>query len=147
MKAYNDLAIEIYPLCNFMFKDNGPSDGKIENLVKEIELQDPEKWEMKGKDVKHAFKRYMKSVNPDGYEAIEKKFDRTFYKTLDLIPPFAVLFVASGAVTHEEFVKVVLDAPADAQIIPNFIPEDKFVATLWAMYRDWKEFSWSRTIS
>jgi cobaltochelatase CobS len=141
MKTYNDLAIEIYPLCNFMFKDNGPSDGTLENLVKEIELQDPEKWEMKGKDVKHAFKRYMKNVNPSGYEAIEKKFDKTFYKTLDLIPPFAVLFVASGAVSHEEFVKVVLDAPNDAQIIPNFIPEDKFVATLWAMYRDWKEFS------
>ncbi len=141
MKTYNDLAIEIYPLCNFMFKDNGPSDGTLENLVKEIELQDPEKWEMKGKDVKHAFKRYMKSVNPEGYEAIEKKFDKTFYKTLDLIPPFAVLFVASGAVSHEEFVKVVLDAPNDAQIIPNLIPEDKFVATLWAMYRDWKEFS------
>ncbi len=142
MKTYNDLAIEIYPLCNFMFKDNGPSTtGKIEDLVKEIELQDPEKWEMKGKDVKHAFKRYIKDVNPAGYDAIEKKFDRTFYKTLDLIPPFAVLFVASGAVTHEEFVKVVLDAPNDAQIIPNFIPEDKFVATLWAMYRDWKEFS------
>lgn len=141
MKTYNDLAIEIYPLCNFMFKDNGPSDGTLENLVKEIELQDPEKWEMKGKDVKHAFKRYIKSVNPEGYEAIEKKFDKTFYKTLDLIPPFAVLFVASGAVSHEEFVKVVLDAPNDAQIIPNFIPEDKFVATLWAMYRDWKEFS------
>ena len=141
MKTYNDLAIEIYPLCNFMFKDNGPSDGTIENLVKEIELQDPEKWEMKGKDVKHAFNRYMKAVNPDGREAIEKKFDKTFYKTLDLIPPFAVLFVASGAVSHEEFVKVVLDAPNDAQIIPNFIPEDKFVATLWAMYRDWKEFS------
>lgn len=141
MKTYNDLAIEIYPLCNFMFKDNGPSDGTLENLVKEIELQDPEKWEMKGKDVKHAFKRYMKSVNPEGYEAIEKKFDKTFYKTLDLIPPFAVLFVASGAVSHEEFVKVVLDAPNDAQIIPNFIPEDKFVATLWALYRDWKEFS------
>ena len=141
MKTYNDLAIEIYPLCNFMFKDNGPSDGAIENLVKEIELQDPDKWEMKGKDVKHAFKRYMKNVNPSGYEAIEKKFDKTFYKTLDLIPPFAVLFVASGAVSHEEFVKVVLDAPNDAQIIPNFIPEDKFVVTLWAMYRDWKEFS------
>lgn len=141
MKTYNDLAIEIYPLCNFMFKDNGPSDGTLENLVKEIELQDPEKWEMKGKDVKHAFKRYMKDANPAGYEAIEKKFERTFYKTLDLIPPFAVLFVASGAVSHEEFVKVVLDAPNDAQIIPNFIPEDKFVATLWAMYRDWKEFS------
>lgn len=141
MKTYNDLAIEIYPLCNFMFKDNGPSDGTLENLVKEIELQDPDKWEMKGKDVKHAFKRYIKSVNPEGYEAIEKKFDKTFYKTLDLIPPFAVLFVASGAVSHEEFVKVVLDAPNDAQIIPNFIPEDKFVATLWAMYRDWKEFS------
>ena len=141
MKTYNDLAIEIYPLCNFMFKDNGPSDGTLENLVKEIELQDPEKWEMKGKDVKHAFKRYIKSVNPEGYEAIEKKFDKTFYKTLDLIPPFAVLFVASGAVSHEEFVKVVLDAPNDAQIIPNFIPEDKFVVTLWAMYRDWKEFS------
>jgi len=141
MKTYNDLAIEIYPLCNFMFKDNGPSDGTLENLVKEIELQDPEKWEMKGKDVKHAFKRYMKDVNPSGYEAIEKKFERTFYKTLDLIPPFAVLFVASGAVSHEEFVKVVLDAPNDAQIIPNFIHEDKFVATLWAMYRDWKEFS------
>lgn len=141
MKTYNDLAIEIYPLCNFMFKDNGPSDGTLENLVKEIELQDPEKWEMKGKDVKHAFKRYIKEVNPSGYEAIEKKFDKTFYRTLDLIPPFAVLFVASGAVTHEEFVKVVLEAPSDAQIIPNFIPEDKFVATLWAMYRDWKEFS------
>lgn len=141
MKTYNDLAIEIYPLCNFMFKDNGPSDGTLENLVKEIELQDPDKWEMKGKDVKHAFKRYIKEVNPTGYEAIEKKFDKTFYKTLDLIPPFAVLFVASGAVSHEEFVKVVLDAPNDAQIIPNFIPEDKFVATLWAMYRDWKEFS------
>ena len=141
MKTYNDLAIEIYPLCNFMFKDNGPSDGTLENLVKEIELQDPDKWEMKGKDVKHAFKRYMKAVNPEGYEAIEKKFDKTFYRTLDLIPPFAVLFVASGAVTHEEFVKVVLEAPSDAQIIPNFIPEDKFVATLWAMYRDWKEFS------
>ena len=141
MKTYNDLAIEIYPLCNFMFKDNGPSDGTLENLVKEIELQDPDKWEMKGKDVKHAFKRYMKSVNPIGYEAIEKKFDNTFYKTLDLIPPFVVLFVASGAVSHEEFVKVVLDAPNDAQIIPNFIPEDKFVTTLWAMYRDWKEFS------
>lgn len=142
MKTYNDLAIEIYPLCNFMFKDNGPSGtGKIEDLVKEIELQDPEKWEMKGKDVKHAFKRYIKDVNPAGYDAIEKKFNKTFYKTLDLIPPFAVLFVASGAVTHEEFVKVVLDAPNDAQIIPNFIPEDKFVATLWAMYRDWKEFS------
>lgn len=142
MKTYNELAIEIYPLCNFMFKDNGPSGtGKIEDLVKEIELQDPEKWEMKGKDVKHAFKRYIKDVNPAGYDDIEKKFDRTFYKTLDLIPPFAVLFVASGAVTHEEFVKVVLDAPNDAQIIPNFIPEDKFVATLWAMYRDWKEFS------
>ena len=141
MKTYNDLAIEIYPLCNFMFKDNGPSDGTLENLVKEIELQDPDKWEMKGKDVKHTFKRYMKNVNPYGYEAIEKKFSQTFYKTLDLIPPFAVLFVASGAVSHEEFVKVVLDAPNDAQIIPNFIPEDKFVATLWAMYRDWKEFS------
>ena len=141
MKTYNDLAIEIYPLCSFMFKDNGPSDGNLENLVKEIELQDPEKWEIKGKDVKHAFKRYMKSVNPVGYEAIEKKFERTFYKTLELIPPFAVLFVASGAVSHEEFVKVVLDAPNDAQIIPNFIPEDKFVTTLWAMYRDWKKFS------
>lgn len=141
MKTYNDLAIEIYPLCNFMFKDNGPSDGTLENLVKEIELQDPEKWEMKGKDVKHAFKRYMKEVNPKGYEAIEKKFDKTFYKTLDIIPPFAVLFVASGAVSHEEFVKIVLDAPNDAQIIPNFISEDKFVSTLWAMYRDWKEFS------
>lgn len=142
MKTYNELAIEIYPLCNFMFKDNGPSGtGKIEDLVKEIELQDPEKWEMKGKDVKHAFKRYIKDVNPVGYDTIEKKFDKTFYKTLDLIPPFAVLFVASGAVTHEEFVKVVLDAPNDAQIIPNFIPEGKFVATLWAMYRDWKEFS------
>ena len=141
MKTYNDLAIEVYPLCNFMFKDNGPSDGTLENIVKEIELQDPEKWEMKGKDVKHAFKRYIKNVNPSGYEAIEKKFDKSFYRTLDLIPPFAVLFVASGAVSHEEFVKVVLEAPNDAQIIPNFIPEDKFVATLWAMYRDWKEFS------
>lgn len=142
MKTYNDLAIEIYPLCNFMFKDNGSSGtGKIEDLVKEIELQDPEKWEMKGKDVKHAFKRYIKNVNPVGYDAIEKKFDKTFYKALDLIPPFAVLFVASGAVSHEEFVKVVLGAPNDAQIIPNFIPEDKFVVTLWAMYRDWKEFS------
>ena len=141
MKTYNDLAIEIYPLCSFMFKDNGPSDGTLDNLVKEIELQDPEKWTMKGKDVKHAFKRYMKDVNPSGYEAIEKKFERTFYKTLDLIPPFAVLFVASGAVSHEEFVETVLDAPNDAQIIPNFIAEDKFVATLWAMYRDWKEFS------
>lgn len=142
MKTYNELAIEIYPLCNFMFKDNGSSTtGRIEDLVKEIELQDPEKWEMKGKDVKHAFKRYIKNVNPAGYDAIEKKFDKTFYKALDLIPPFAVLFVASGAVTHEEFVKVMLDAPNDAQIIPNFIPEDKFVATLWAMYRDWKEFS------
>jgi len=140
MKTYNDLAIEIYPLCNFLFKDNGPSDGHIENLVKEIELQDPEKWEMKGKDVKHAFKRYIKSVNPSGYDAIEKKFEKTFYKTLDLIPPFAVLFVASGAVTHEEFVKVVLSAPSDAQIIPNFVTEEKFVGTLWAMYRHWKDF-------
>lgn len=142
MKTYNDLAIEIYPLCNFMFKDNGPSGtGKIEDLVKEIELQDPEKWEMKGKDVKHAFKRFMKAQEPAGFEAIEKRFDRTFYKFLDLIPPFAVLFVASGAVSTADFIKVCLDAPADAQIIPNFIPEDKFVPTLWDMYRDWKQFS------
>lgn len=141
MTDFNKLAEEIYPLCNFLFKDNGPSGtDKIEDLVKEIELLDPDKWEMKGKDVKHAFKRYMKEVNPSGYEAIEKKFDRTFYKSLDLIPPFAVLFVASGAVTHEKFVKVVLDAPNDAQIIPNFIPEDKFVQTLWDMYRHWKIF-------
>ena len=137
---FNALAQEIYPLCEFFFKDNGASDGKIENLVKEIELVDPEKWTMKGKDVKHAFKRYMKDVNPAGYEAIEKKFDKTFYKSLDLIPPFAVMFVASGHVTAEEFCKVVLDAPSDAQIIPNFIPEDKFVKTLWAMYRHWELF-------
>lgn len=141
MTDFNQLAIEIYPLCNFLFKDNGPSGStKIEDLVKEIELLDPDKWEMKGKDVKHAFKRYMKEVNPTGYEAIEKRFDRTFYKSLDLIPPFAVLFVASGAVSHEHYVKTVLDAPTDAQIIPNFVSEEKFVQTLWDMYRHWQLF-------
>lgn len=141
MTDFNQLAQEIYPLCNFLFKDNGPSgSSKVEDLVKEIELVDPDKWEMKGKDVKHAFKRYIKEVNPAGYEAVEKKFDKTFYKSLDLIPPFGVLFVASGAVSHEEFIKTVLDAPDDAQIIPNFIPEEKFVQTLWDMYRHWKEF-------
>ena len=141
MTEFNQLAQEIYPLCNFLFKDNGPSgSSKVEDLVKEIELIDPDKWEMKGKDVKHAFKRYIKEVNPAGYDAVEKKFGRTFYKTLDLIPPFGVLFVASGAVSHEKFIKTVLDAPDDAQIIPNFIPEEKFVQTLWDMYRHWKEF-------
>lgn len=141
MTDFNQLAQEIYPLCNFLFKDNGPSgSSKVEDLVKEIELIDPDKWEMRGKDVKHAFKRYIKEANPAGYDAVEKKFGRTFYKSLDLIPPFGVLFVASGAVSHEEFIKTVLDAPDDAQIIPNFIPEEKFVQTLWDMYRHWKEF-------
>lgn len=141
MTEFNQLAQEIYPLCNFLFKDNGPSgSSKVEDLVKEIELIDPDKWEMKGKDVKHAFKRYIKEVNPAGYDAVEKKFGRTFYKTLDLIPPFGVLFVASGAVSHEKFIKTVLDAPDSAQIIPNFIPEEKFVQTLWDMYRHWKKF-------
>ncbi|MEM1945072.1 MAG: MoxR family ATPase [Nitrososphaerota archaeon] len=141
MTEFNQLAQEIYPLCKFLFKDNGPSgSSSVEDLVKEIELVDPDKWEIKGKDVKHAFKRYIKEVNPAGYDAVEKKFGRTFYKTLDLIPPFGVLFVASGAVSHEEFIKTVLDAPGDAQIIPNFIPEEKFVQTLWDMYRHWKKF-------
>lgn len=141
MTDFNQLAQEIYPLCNFLFKDNGPSgSSSVGDLVKEIELVDPDKWEIKGKDVKHAFKRYIKEVNPAGYDAVEKKFDRTFYKILDLIPPFGVLFVASGAVSHEKFIKTVLDAPDDAQIIPNFIPEEKFVQTLWDMYRHWKEF-------
>lgn len=140
MTTYNDLAKEIYPLCNFMFKDNGPSDGTIENLVKEIELLDPEKWEIKGKDIKHAFKRFMKNLRPVECDAVEEKFKKTFYKSLDLIPPFVVLFVASGAVDVDTYFKTVLDAPADAQIIPNFVPEDKFVSTLWGMYRHWAAF-------
>lgn len=145
MKPYNKLATEIYPLVKFSFKDNGPSSsGTIEDLVKEIELQDPDTWEVKSKDVKHAFKRFIKEVNPEGFEQIESKFDRTFYKFLDIIPPFAVLFVASGAVSVDKFVEVVLGAPKDAEIIPNFVPEEEFVKALWAMYRDWKEFSEGR---
>ncbi len=140
MTEFNKLAQEIYPLCEFFFEDNGPSDGKIENLVKEIILLNPDKWTMKGKDVKHAFKRFMKDTCPEQCAKIEDKFGRTFYKNLDIIPPFAVLFVASGAVTPEEFCKVVLDAPNDAEIIANFVPEEDFVKTLWGMYRHWKEF-------
>lgn len=138
---FNTLAQEIYPLCNFLFEDKGPSGSTdLEEIIKEINLLDPEKWEMKGKDVKHAFKRWMKEVNPKGYSDIEAKFSKTFYKVLDLIPPFAVLFVAAGKVTHEDFVKTILAAPNDAQIIPNFIAEDVFVQTLWDSYRHWALF-------
>ena len=138
--TFNKLAQEIYPLCEFFFKDNGPSDGKIDNLVKEITLVDPEKWTMKGKDVRHAFKRYIKEECPDQVNAIENKFDKTIYKTLEIIPPFAILFVASGGVSPEKFCEVVLAAPTDAQIIPNFVSEDEFVKTLWATYRHWQVF-------
>lgn len=137
---FNKLAMEIYPLCEFMFKDNGPSDGEIENLVKEIELVDPDKWTMKGKDVRHAFDRFMKEEQPALYEEVKKKFNRTFYKLMEIIPPFGVLFVASGAVTPEQFMKTVLEAPTDAQIIPNFVKEEVFVKTLWDMYRHWKVY-------
>jgi hypothetical protein len=140
-KEFNKLAQEVYPLCNFLFEETGVTGGTdIESIIKEINLLDPEKWEMKGKDVKHAFKRYVKDNNPVGYDAIEVKFGKTFYRVLDLIPPFATMFVASNAISLQHFVDVVLAAPTDAQIIANFVAEDKFVSTLWGMYRDWKVF-------
>ncbi len=138
---FNELAKEIYPLCDFHFKDNGSSGSdKIEDLVKEIEITDPEKWTMKGKDVRHAFDRYMKQNYPTEHAAITNKFGKTFYRTLDIIPPFAVIFVAADLVTPEHFYKVVMDAPNDAEIIPNFVDEKVFVKTLWAAYRHFQAF-------
>jgi cobaltochelatase CobS len=138
---YNNLAKEIYPLCDFKFTDNGPSSSdKIEDIVKEITITEPDNWTMKGKDVRHAFDRYIKAEDPIGYEKIKTHFDKTFYRVLDLVPPFVVLFVASGHVTVSKFVEVMLAAPKDAEVIPNFVPEDKFVKTLWDMYRNWQTF-------
>lgn len=138
---FNELALEIYPLCEFIFDDKGPSAStKLEDVIKEIDLKDPDKWVMKGKDVRHAFKRWFKDVEPTGYEEIEKKFDKTFYRFLDLIPPFAVLFVASGKVSSKQFLETVMAAPSDAQIIPNFVEESNFVQVLWDTYRHWAEF-------
>lgn len=139
--TYNTLAKEIYPLCDFKFTDNGATTSdKPEDIIKEITVNEADKWSMKGKDVRHAFDRYIKAENPAGYEIIKDRFGKTFYRTLDLVPPFVVLFVASGDVTVEKFVEVMLAAPADAEIIPNFVPEDKFTKTLWGMYRHWQAF-------
>ncbi len=137
---FNKLALEIYPLCEFEFKDNGPSDGKIENVVKEIEIINPDKWTMKGKDVRHTFDRFMKETEPKLYEQVKTKFGKTFYKLLEIVPPFGVLFVASGAVSTASFMNTLLEAPDDAQIIPNFVKEEEFVQTLWGMYRHWQVF-------
>jgi cobaltochelatase CobS len=139
--SYNALAKEIYPLCDFKFEDNGDSGSdKIEDIVKEIQITDVDNWTMKGKDVRHAFDQYVRNENPGMYEAIKKRFDKTFYRVLDLVPPFAVLFVASGQVSMTKFVEVMMNAPVDAEIIPNFIEEEKFVKALWSTYRHWKAF-------
>ena len=138
---YNALAKEIYPLCDFKFEDNADSGSdKIEDIVKEINIIDVDNWTMKGKDVRHAFDRYVRTNSPSGYEDIKKRFDKTFYRVLDLVPPFAVLFVASGQVTVDKFISVILNAPVDAEIIPNFIEEEKFVKALWTTYRHWKAY-------
>lgn len=140
--TYNELAKEIYPLCDFKFEDNGDTGSdKIEDIVKEIKITDVENWTMKGKDVRHAFDRYVRNESPEGYENIKKRFDKTFYRVLDLVPPFAVLFIASGQVSMSKFVEVMLSAPVDAEIIPNFIEEDKFIKALWSTYRHWKAYS------
>jgi cobaltochelatase CobS len=139
--TYNALAKEIYPLCDFKFDDNGEGKSdKIEDLVKEITITDVDNWTMKGKDVRHAFDRYVRHNDPVGYEKIKDKFGKTFYRVLDLVPPFVVLFIASGQVTLEKFTEVMLEAPTDAEIIPNFVEEEKFVKTLWATYRHWKTY-------
>lgn len=140
MTDFNKLAQEIYPMCEFFFTDNGPSDGQIENIVKEITLVNPDNWTIKSKDVKHAFKRFIKEACPGKFSEIESRFNRTLYKALDLTPPFSVLFVASGAITPDSWCDTVLAAPTDSEIIANFVKEEEFVKALWGVYRHWGVF-------
>ena len=73
------------------------------------------------------------------FERVEAHVNDTFYKATERTPPFVILMLATGKITPEDYAKKILEAPSDAEIVCNYIEEDKFVETLFDSYRILRE--------
>lgn len=92
-----------------------------------------------GSKIRHAVKRHFKENYPDLYEKVEKHTGDTFYKAAKRTPPVFVYMMAAGEITEEEYAAKILEAPSSAEVVANYIPDDKFVETLYRSYQYWHD--------
>ena len=85
--------------------------------------------------IRHALKRFFASNYPDLYKKVEDYTKDTFYKATERTPPFIVLFLICGKITPEEYIKGILDAPYDAKVVAQYVPNEKFKDILFDCYK------------
>lgn len=116
---------EIAPFLNINFEENDK--GEVTILEKGHERD--------SRKIREAVKRFFRDNYADLYDKVAAHVEDTFYKATERTPPFVVLMLAAGKITPEEYCEKILEAPKDAEIVCNYIPEDKFVETLFDSYR------------
>ena len=116
---------EIAPFLNINFEENDK--GEV-TILEEGHERDSRK-------IREAVKRFFRDNYADLYDKVAAHVEDTFYKATERTPPFVVLMLAAGKITPEEYCEKILEAPKDAEIVCNYIPEDKFVETLFDSYR------------
>ena len=116
---------EIAPFLNVAFEEG--EDGKLDIL--------DEGHERDSRAIREAVKRFFRDNHADLHDKVAAHTSDTFYKATERTPPFVILFLACGKITPEEYVEKILEAPSDAEIVCNYIAEDKFVDTLFDCYR------------
>ena len=100
-----------------------------------------------GSKIRHAVKRFFKENYPSLYESVEKHTGDTFYKATHRTPPLIVYMMAAGQITPEDYAQKILDAPANAEVVANYIENEKFVDTLYKAYDFWDKEATSVTVT
>lgn len=129
MTDTNILLNEIAPHLNVNFTED--ADGNIvirdEGHIRE------------SRPIREAVKRFFRDNFSGLYDKVEAHTRDTFYKATERTPPFVILMLATGKITPQDYCQKILEAPSDAEIVCNYIEEDKFVETLFDSYRILRE--------
>lgn len=90
-----------------------------------------------GGKIRHALKRHFKENFPNLYEKVEKHVEDTFYKATKRVPPVFVYMMAAGEISEETYAEKILEAPSNAEVVANYISDEKFVEVLYRSYEFW----------
>jgi len=113
------------------FEDKG---GVDDNGVPQITLKE-EGHTANHKPILDALIAHLVENDKAGADAVVKHTGKTLRESVKLAPPFVTLLLAAGHIKTEDYFKKILEAPKDAEIVANYVPEDKFVQMLFESYR------------
>lgn len=92
-----------------------------------------------GKTIRKAILQYFQDNHAEDISPIQDHCHMEFMDAIKRVPPVIWQFYVCGLVEHKTLMDSILNAPKDAEIIVNQVPEEKFVETLFQSYELMKE--------